>query len=155
MGRFLNGIICEAPQRFFTIVVSVFTYGVVILMPAFKKAKPIAFFAVASMWASVVMIVTLSMIYFGRRECRSDPLDHITCITNLALPTIGSGFSAYTFGFSVHASIPSFFASMKVRKDIYKTNSLAFGGALVFFGLPLTIFSYLAFGRGMLDSRVR
>jgi hypothetical protein len=90
MGRFLNGIICEAPQRFFTIVVSVFTYGVVILMPAFKKAKPIAFFAVASMWASVVMIVTLSMIYYGRRECRSDPLDHITCITNIALPTIGS-----------------------------------------------------------------
>lgn len=129
------------------LVAAVLTLVIVIILPALKKAKPIAIFAVLTMWSSCAIIVVLSIIFLATKECSAGCP---TCHTDVVLPSIGNGFSAYAFAFSVHASIPNFFSEMRNQKDMMKANGIAFTSAFFLFAVPLCVFSYAAYGSGML-----
>lgn len=122
-------------------------FAILILLPALKKARPLAIFAVGTMWSSVLMIVVLSIIFLAQKECKAACP---SCQTDVVLSSIGNGFSAYAFTFSVHASIPNFFAEMRTQSEIYRSNAIAFTSAFFLFALPLCVFSYKAYGQGML-----
>jgi hypothetical protein len=153
MGNLMNGLVCVVPKRLWMIIFATLALAIVLAIPALKKAKPVAVFAVATMWSAVLLIVGLSLYYWSHKSC-DEPLCAATCATDAALGSIGGGFSVYTFAFSVHASVPNFFSEMAAPSQIGRSFTLAYGGALFLFGAPLLIATYGAFGRGMLDPTV-
>ncbi len=153
MGNLMHGLVCVVPKRIWSMVFALIALLIILAIPALKKAKPVAIFAVATMWSAVLLIVGLSAYFLASKTCEGAVCE-ATCATDVALASIGGGFSVYTFAFSVHASIPNFFAEMAAPSEVGKSFVLAYGGALLLFGLPLLITTYAAFGRGLLDPAV-
>jgi amino acid permease len=100
---------------------------ILIIVPNLRKAKPVAIFAVSTMWAAVVIIVVLSIYVATQKECSG--ACSLTCETHVALGSIGESFGVYSFAFSCHASIPNFFHEMH-HNQIFKGKNSFF---IVFF----------------------
>ncbi len=149
MGQLSNSLVCQVPKRLFSMIYGAVALIVILIIPQLKKAKPIAVFAVSTMLTATLMIVVLSGYIGVHKNCLDPVACSLTCHTDIALPSIGGGFSVYSFAFSVHASIPNFFNEMH-QEQIYTANTLAYSSALVLFGVPLLVTTYVAFGSAML-----
>ena len=93
LGNLSNGILCVLPSRAYSMIFAVVTFIILIIVPSLKKGPILAVLAMGSMLSGVLIITGLSAYFISTRSCLDSPV----CETDVALGSIGSGFSAFTF----------------------------------------------------------
>ncbi len=152
-GNFLNGIFCAVPARLFTIGVGALMVVVLIAIPVLKEVRFLAYLGVITTFVAAWFAIVLILVYYVGGPCTgaASAVSKVcaTCQHDVALSSIASGFSVYSFAFGGHSSIPNFFLEMKHPRHFYRTTALVYPSVLLLLYLPMAAIGYVAYGRGL------